>query len=99
MQLASKKKYFLSMFLGIANETGGITLIPISMTLSQHPKVENNEQVPLTAQALTSASPNQSQMNQAQETHHLPGSKPKKTGSLALFYRKVKVSWPRYSLR
>uniref|UniRef100_A0A7M4FB43 RB transcriptional corepressor like 1 n=1 Tax=Crocodylus porosus TaxID=8502 RepID=A0A7M4FB43_CROPO len=83
------KKYFLSMFLGIANETGGITLIPISMTLSRHPKVENNDQVPLTAQALTSASPNQSQMNQAQETHHLPGSKPKKTGSLALFYRKV----------
>uniref|UniRef100_A0A7M4F8D2 RB transcriptional corepressor like 1 n=1 Tax=Crocodylus porosus TaxID=8502 RepID=A0A7M4F8D2_CROPO len=74
---------------GIANETGGITLIPISMTLSRHPKVENNDQVPLTAQALTSASPNQSQMNQAQETHHLPGSKPKKTGSLALFYRKV----------
>ncbi|XP_038225888.1 retinoblastoma-like protein 1 isoform X3 [Dermochelys coriacea] len=74
---------------GIANDTGGITLIPISVNLSQQSKVESHGQVPLTAQALTGASPNHSRMNQAQEAHQSAGSKPKKTGSLALFYRKV----------
>ncbi|XP_043383306.1 retinoblastoma-like protein 1 isoform X4 [Chelonia mydas] len=74
---------------GIANDTGGITLIPISVNLSQQSKVESHGQVPLTAQALTGASPNHSRMNQAQEAHQSAGSKPKKTGSMALFYRKV----------
>ncbi|KFP35638.1 Retinoblastoma-like 1, partial [Chlamydotis macqueenii] len=61
---------------GIANEMGGITLIPVSMTLGQPCKME--------AQA-----PCHLQVNQAQEVHLSAGSKPKKTGSLALFYRKV----------
>uniref|UniRef100_A0A8C3I2F2 Retinoblastoma-like protein 1 n=1 Tax=Chrysemys picta bellii TaxID=8478 RepID=A0A8C3I2F2_CHRPI len=74
---------------GIANDTGGITLIPISVNLSQQSKMESHGQVPLTAQALIDASPNHSRMNQAQESHQSTGSKPKKTGSLALFYRKV----------
>ncbi|XP_039353895.1 retinoblastoma-like protein 1 isoform X2 [Mauremys reevesii] len=74
---------------GIANDTGGITLIPISVNLSQQSKVESHGQVPLTAEALIGASPNHSCMNQAQEAHPSAGSKPKKIGSLALFYRKV----------
>ncbi|XP_055669859.1 retinoblastoma-like protein 1 isoform X2 [Falco peregrinus] len=61
---------------GIANELGGITLIPISTNLSQPCKME--------AQA-----PCHPQVNQAQEVYLSPASKPKKTGSLALFYRKV----------
>ncbi|XP_057232639.1 retinoblastoma-like protein 1 isoform X2 [Malurus melanocephalus] len=54
---------------GIANDVGGITLIPISINLVQPCKVD------------------------AQAPCHPPGnqaaSKPKRTGSLALFYRKV----------
>uniref|UniRef100_A0A8C3LLS4 RB transcriptional corepressor like 1 n=1 Tax=Chrysolophus pictus TaxID=9089 RepID=A0A8C3LLS4_CHRPC len=61
---------------GIANELGGITLIPISMNLGQAPKIE--------AQDLCHP-----QVNQDQEVHLSSGNKPKKTGSLALFYRKV----------
>ncbi|XP_075022301.1 retinoblastoma-like protein 1 isoform X1 [Calonectris borealis] len=61
---------------GIANEMGGITLIPISMNLGQPCKME--------AQA-----PCHPQVNQAQEAHLSSASKPRKTGSLALFYRKV----------
>uniref|UniRef100_A0A8C3CTF0 Retinoblastoma-like protein 1 n=1 Tax=Cairina moschata TaxID=8855 RepID=A0A8C3CTF0_CAIMO len=61
---------------GIAHEMGGITLIPISMNLGQPPKME----------AQASYHP---QVSQAQEGHLSSGSKPKKTGSLALFYRKV----------
>ncbi|KFP55880.1 Retinoblastoma-like 1, partial [Cariama cristata] len=61
---------------GIANEMGGITLIPISMNLGQ----------PWTTEAQVPAHP---QVNQAQEVHLSSVSKPKKTGSLALFYRKV----------
>ncbi|NXP44080.1 RBL1 protein, partial [Heliornis fulica] len=60
---------------GIANEMGGITLIPILMNLGQPCKVE--------AQA-----PCHPQVNQAQEVLS-SASRPKKTGSLALFYRKV----------
>ncbi|XP_061864915.1 retinoblastoma-like protein 1 isoform X3 [Colius striatus] len=60
---------------GVANEMGEIMLIPISMNLGQPCKTE--------AQASCHA-----QVNQAQEAH-LSSSKPKKTGSLALFYRKV----------
>ncbi|XP_021272644.1 retinoblastoma-like protein 1 isoform X1 [Numida meleagris] len=61
---------------GIANELGGITLIPISMNLGQAPKIEPQ-------------APCYPQVNQEQEVHLLSGNKPKKTGSLALFYRKV----------
>uniref|UniRef100_A0A8D0G305 Retinoblastoma-like protein 1 n=1 Tax=Sphenodon punctatus TaxID=8508 RepID=A0A8D0G305_SPHPU len=74
---------------GIANETGGITLIPISMNLPQQPKAESHGQIPLTAQALIGASPSQCYAHQTQEVHQSAASKPKKTGSLALFYRKV----------
>lgn len=63
---------------GIANEMGGITLIPILMNLGQPCKTE--------AQA-----PCHPQGNQAHEVHLSSGNKPKRTGSLALFYRKVGV--------
>uniref|UniRef100_A0A670JTE1 RB transcriptional corepressor like 1 n=1 Tax=Podarcis muralis TaxID=64176 RepID=A0A670JTE1_PODMU len=43
---------------------------------------------PLTAQALISVSPSH-HMTQAQEAYQPAGSRPKKTGSLALFFRKV----------
>ncbi|XP_063000944.1 retinoblastoma-like protein 1 isoform X2 [Elgaria multicarinata webbii] len=74
---------------GIANDTGGIALIPISINLSEESKVDSHEQVPLTAQALISLSPSHPHMTQAQEAYHPAGSRPKKTGSLALFFRKV----------
>lgn len=61
---------------GIANELGGITLIPISMNLGQAPKIEAQD-------------PCHPQVNQDQEVHLSSGNKPKRTGSLALFYRKV----------
>ncbi|OXB56041.1 UNVERIFIED_CONTAM: hypothetical protein H355_004507, partial [Colinus virginianus] len=61
---------------GITNELGGITLIPISVNLDQGPKIE--------AQA-----PCHPQVNQDPEVQLSSGNKPKKTGSLALFYRKV----------
>ncbi|OXB57336.1 hypothetical protein ASZ78_011756 [Callipepla squamata] len=61
---------------GITNELGGITLIPISVNLDHGPKIE--------AQA-----PCHPQVNQDQEVQLSSGNKPKKTGSLALFYRKV----------
>lgn len=74
---------------GIANDTGGITLIPVSFSLSQESKVESHGQVPLTAQALISVSPNRLNITQEQEMCQPMGIKPKKTGSLALFFRKV----------
>ncbi|NXC88738.1 RBL1 protein, partial [Cercotrichas coryphoeus] len=61
---------------GIANDMGGITLIPISMNLGQPCKVD--------AQA-----PCHPPGNQAQEVQLPAASRPKRTGSLALFYRKV----------
>ncbi|NXF09140.1 RBL1 protein, partial [Smithornis capensis] len=61
---------------GIANEMGGITLIPISINLGQPCKVE--------AQA-----PCHPQGTPAPEVQVSAVSKPKRTGSLALFYRKV----------
>ncbi|NXP00805.1 RBL1 protein, partial [Certhia brachydactyla] len=61
---------------GIANDIGGITLIPISINLGQPCQVD--------AQA-----PSHPPGNQAQEVQLLVASKPKRTGSLALFYRKV----------
>ncbi|XP_015736711.1 retinoblastoma-like protein 1 isoform X4 [Coturnix japonica] len=61
---------------GITNELGGITLIPVSMNLGQTPKIEAQD-------------PCHPQVNQDQEVHLSSRNKPKKTGSLALFYRKV----------
>ncbi|XP_053814596.1 retinoblastoma-like protein 1 isoform X3 [Vidua chalybeata] len=61
---------------GIANDMGGITLIPVSINLGQACKVD--------AQA-----PCHPPGNQAQEVQLPVASKPKRTGSLALFYRKV----------
>ncbi|NXQ63634.1 RBL1 protein, partial [Anthoscopus minutus] len=61
---------------GIANDMGGITLIPISINLGQSCKVD--------AQA-----PCHPPGNQVQEVQLPAASKPKRTGSLALFYRKV----------
>ncbi|XP_012866068.1 PREDICTED: retinoblastoma-like protein 1 [Dipodomys ordii] len=72
---------------GVANDAGEITLIPISMNSTQASKVESP--VPLTAQSLSSASPQQTHLTNAQEVHLTGISKPKRTGSLALFYRKV----------
>ncbi|NXX32081.1 RBL1 protein, partial [Nicator chloris] len=59
---------------GIANDIGGITLIPISIHLGQPCKVD--------VQAPCHPSGNQ-------EVQLPAASKPKRTGSLALFYRKV----------
>ena len=86
MQLISKIE-FLLIHLGIANDAGEITLIPISMNTTQESKVESP--VPLTAQSLIGASPKQNHLTKAQEAHTAGISKPKRTGSLALFYRKV----------
>ncbi|XP_053849343.1 retinoblastoma-like protein 1 isoform X4 [Vidua macroura] len=61
---------------GIANDMGGITLIPVSINLGQPCKVD----------AQASCHP---PGNQAQEVQLPVASKPKRTGSLALFYRKV----------
>ncbi|NXB61832.1 RBL1 protein, partial [Struthidea cinerea] len=61
---------------GIANDRGGITLIPISINLGQPCEVD--------AQA-----PCHPPGTQAQEVQLPAASKPKRTGSLALFYRKV----------
>ncbi|KAL9834696.1 retinoblastoma-like protein 1 isoform 3-T3 [Geothlypis trichas] len=61
---------------GISNDMGGITLIPISMNLGQPCKVD--------AQA-----PCHPPGNQGAEVVLPVASKPKRTGSLALFYRKV----------
>ncbi|KAF4023614.1 hypothetical protein G4228_015491 [Cervus hanglu yarkandensis] len=72
---------------GIANDAGEITLIPISMNTTQESKVESP--VSLTAQSLIGASPKQTHLTKAQEVHPIGISKPKRTGSLALFYRKV----------
>ncbi|XP_072773232.1 retinoblastoma-like protein 1 isoform X4 [Taeniopygia guttata] len=61
---------------GVANDMGGITLIPISINLGQPCKLD--------AQA-----PCHPPGDQAQEVQLPAASKPKRTGSLALFYRKV----------
>ncbi|XP_016158683.1 PREDICTED: retinoblastoma-like protein 1 isoform X2 [Ficedula albicollis] len=61
---------------GVANDMGGITLVPISMNLGQPCKVD--------VQA-----PCHPPGSQAQEVQLPAASKPKRTGSLALFYRKV----------
>lgn len=74
---------------GIANDAGEITLIPISVNTTQESRVENP--VSLTAQSLLDMSPKQTHLTKAQEVHPAGISRPKRTGSLALFYRKVCV--------
>lgn len=75
---------------GIANDAGEITLVPISMTTAQEATAESP--VSLTAQSLIGTSPKQTHLTKAQDAHLTGISKPKRTGSLALFYRKVRVS-------
>ncbi|KAL7985467.1 hypothetical protein Chor_004037 [Crotalus horridus] len=70
---------------GNINETGRITLIPIAVNLSEDSKVDSYGQVPLSANALMTVCPHQPPPS---EPFH-SGNKPKKTGSLALFFRKV----------
>ncbi|KAM7124984.1 retinoblastoma-like protein 1 isoform 2-T2 [Molossus nigricans] len=72
---------------GVANDAGEITLIPIAMNTTQESKTESP--VSLTAQSLMDASPKQTHLTKAQEVHPTGISRPKRTGSLALFYRKV----------
>ncbi|OBS58466.1 hypothetical protein A6R68_10431 [Neotoma lepida] len=72
---------------GVANDAGEITLVPISMNTTQESKAESP--VSLTAQALLGTSPKQTHLTKAQDAHLTGISKPKRTGSLALFYRKV----------
>ncbi|XP_031228401.1 retinoblastoma-like protein 1 isoform X3 [Mastomys coucha] len=72
---------------GIANDAGEITLVPISMNTTQESTAESP--VSLTTQSLIGASPKQTHLAKAQDTHLTGIGKPKRTGSLALFYRKV----------
>ena len=74
-------------YLGIANDAGEITLIPLSMNTTPESRVESP--ISLTAQSLSGASPKQTHLTKAQEVHPTGLSRPKRTGSLALFYRKV----------
>uniref|UniRef100_F7CLV0 Retinoblastoma-like protein 1 n=1 Tax=Macaca mulatta TaxID=9544 RepID=F7CLV0_MACMU len=71
---------------GVANDAAEITL-PISMNTNQESKVKSP--VSLTAHSLIGASPKQTSLTKAQEVHSTGISRPKRTGSLALFYRKV----------
>ncbi|XP_030771546.1 retinoblastoma-like protein 1 isoform X4 [Rhinopithecus roxellana] len=72
---------------GVANDAAEIKLIPISMNTNQESKVKSP--VSLTAHSLIGASPKQTSLTKAQEVHSTGISRPKRTGSLALFYRKV----------
>lgn len=72
---------------GIANDAGEITLVPISMNTTQDSTAESL--VSLTAQSLIGASPKQTHLTKTQDAPLTGISKPKRTGSLALFYRKV----------
>ncbi|XP_069740649.1 retinoblastoma-like protein 1 isoform X2 [Narcine bancroftii] len=75
---------------GVTNEIGGITFIPVQMRVPQQGQVaEEPVQKPLSAQALISTSPKGMGIASAQEPPVATNSKPKKTGSLALFFRKV----------
>ncbi|XP_038659764.1 retinoblastoma-like protein 1 isoform X2 [Scyliorhinus canicula] len=75
---------------GIANETGGITFIPVQVNVSQQAEVvEETVQVPLSAQTLLNSSPKRIGIGAVQEPPAAAINKPKKTGSLALFFRKV----------
>ncbi|KAM4622826.1 retinoblastoma-like protein 1 [Discoglossus pictus] len=73
-------------FPGISNESGRSPSLPVHMKTS--PQNENGVQVPLTAQALISPSFKR-QIGRAQDGYPTSAGKPKRTGSLALFFRKV----------
>ncbi|XP_006639808.2 retinoblastoma-like protein 1 isoform X1 [Lepisosteus oculatus] len=64
---------------GVANEVGGITFI----------QVQPGESSPLTAQALLPASPSRSGPGLSAPEPQNNAGKPRRTGSLALFFRKV----------
>ncbi|XP_020846458.1 retinoblastoma-like protein 1 isoform X1 [Phascolarctos cinereus] len=74
---------------GVAIDTGGITVIPMPVNASEQSRVESPVQIPITAQSLSGTSPKQSHGTKALEMHQAGVSRPKRTGSLALFYRKV----------
>ncbi|CAL8263339.1 unnamed protein product [Merluccius merluccius] len=68
---------------GIANESGGITFIPVQVSVTGQGAATLQ---PLSAQALTGALSNQSP---AAKTQNKPSGVPLKKGSLSLFFRKV----------
>ncbi|XP_032897998.1 retinoblastoma-like protein 1 isoform X2 [Amblyraja radiata] len=75
---------------GVTYETGGIAFIPVHMSVSRQAQVaEDTAQVPLSAQALINSSPKGVGGASVQEPQLTAVVKPKKTGSLALFFRKV----------
>ncbi|XP_039765992.1 LOW QUALITY PROTEIN: retinoblastoma-like protein 1 [Ornithorhynchus anatinus] len=72
-------------FAGITAAAGGITLIPIS----GNPRPKAGGPAPLTAQALAGASPKRARATEPPEAGGGGGGRPRRTGSLALFFRKV----------
>ncbi|XP_078400403.1 retinoblastoma-like protein 2 isoform X2 [Cetorhinus maximus] len=88
---------------GIANENGGITFIPVQLSVTGQAQSVANTIQPLTAQTLASSHqlagtavqiagqvPIQQSPGQRQSQHQVAtSSRPKKTGSVALFFRKV----------
>lgn len=65
----------------VKNEMGGITVI----------QLQANEMNPLTARVLLTASPSRTAAPPAgSDTQPPPVNKPRRTGSLALFFRKVR---------
>ncbi|XP_038662651.1 retinoblastoma-like protein 2 [Scyliorhinus canicula] len=88
---------------GIANENGGITFIPVQLSVTGQAQSVANTIQPLSAQTLASSHqlagtavqivgqvPIQQSPGQRQNQHQVStSSKPKKTGSVALFFRKV----------
>ncbi|KAL4676524.1 hypothetical protein H8959_010669 [Pygathrix nigripes] len=75
---------------GVANDAAEIKLIPVSMNTNQESKVKSP--VSLTAHSLIGTSPKQTSLTKAQEVHSTGISRPKRTGSLALFYRKIFIT-------
>ncbi|KAG2470010.1 RBL2 protein, partial [Polypterus senegalus] len=83
---------------GIANENGGITFIPVQVSVTGTPQSVTSPMQPLSAQSLAGPglqvgggialqSPGQTQKK---HLHHSPaGTRPRKTGSMSLFFRKV----------
>ncbi|XP_043563463.1 retinoblastoma-like protein 2 [Chiloscyllium plagiosum] len=88
---------------GIANENGGITFIPVQLSVTGQAQSVTNSIQPLTAQTLASShqlpgttvqiagqvSMQQSPGQRQNQCQIAMSSKPKKTGSVALFFRKV----------
>uniref|UniRef100_UPI00398E8CBC retinoblastoma-like protein 2 isoform X2 n=1 Tax=Pristiophorus japonicus TaxID=55135 RepID=UPI00398E8CBC len=91
---------------GIANENGGITFIPVQLSVTGQAQSVASTIQPLTAQTLASSLSNhqlsgtamqiagqvpiQQSPGQRQSPHQVAmNSRPKKTGSVALFFRKV----------